>query len=192
MNDTKRLRYFILKGKEISMIQGERVHLRIVTRNDLQLLEDWANDPRVHSEYGNFGLRRSGGFEQAFADDGLLSARMGEFLVVAHNDEVVGLVSYHQVGYGPNEGSRAYNIGISLVEEHRGKSYGVEAQELLAEYLFSTYSIKRIEATTDIENTREQRALEKAGFTREGVLRQAQWRMGQWHDMVVYSKLRGE
>ena len=37
-----------------------------------------------------------------------------------------------------------------------------------------------------------QRALEKAGFTREGVLRKAQWRNGDWHDLVVYSKLRGE
>jgi RimJ/RimL family protein N-acetyltransferase len=39
---------------------------------------------------------------------------------------------------------------------------------------------------------KEQRALEKAGFTREGVLRQAQWRSGGWHDQVMYSKLRGE
>jgi RimJ/RimL family protein N-acetyltransferase len=182
----------MLKGIEENMLQGEKIRLRIVTHADLALIEAWANDLRVHSEYGDFGLRRSGGFEQAFADDGLLGARLGELMIVLPNDEVVGLVSYHQVGYGPNEGSRAYNIGISIHEEHRGKGYGVEAQRLLAEYLFLTYSIKRVEATTDIENTREHRALEKAGFTREGVLRQAQWRLGNWHDMVVYSKLRGE
>ena len=34
--------------------------------------------------------------------------------------------------------------------------------------------------------------LEQAGFTREGVLRQAHWRMGVHHDLVMYSKLRGE
>ena len=38
----------------------------------------------------------------------------------------------------------------------------------------------------------EQRALEKAGFTREGVLRHACFRGGEWQDMVVFSKLRGE
>ncbi|MBA2393543.1 MAG: GNAT family N-acetyltransferase, partial [Ktedonobacteraceae bacterium] len=54
------------------------------------------------------------------------------------------------------------------------------------------YPIMRVEATTDITNRAEQRALEKAGFTREGVLRKAQWRNGNWHDMVVYSKVRGE
>ena len=67
-----------------------------------------------------------------------------------------------------------------------------EAQELLAGYLFSVYPIMRVEASTDITNRAEQRALEKAGFTREGVLRKAQWRNGDWHDLVVYSKLRGE
>ncbi|MDP9309486.1 MAG: GNAT family N-acetyltransferase, partial [Chloroflexota bacterium] len=34
--------------------------------------------------------------------------------------------------------------------------------------------------------------LEKAGFTREGIARKAQWRAGQYHDLVTYSKLRGE
>jgi aminoglycoside 6'-N-acetyltransferase len=103
----------------------------------------------------------------------------------------VGDVDYRQVHYGPHT-SIAYNFGIVLAPEHRGKGYGVEAQQLLAEYLFSVYPIMRVEASTDITNHAEQRALEKAGFTREGVLRKAQWRNGDWHDLVLYSKLRGE
>ena len=174
------------------MIQGGKIRLRVVTQADLALLNAWANDLQVHSEYGSFGLQDAGSFERHFAEDGLLSTRFGQLLVVTHDDTPVGLVNYHQVGYGPNEGSKAYNIGISIVAEHRGKGYGVEAQHLLAAYLFSTYPIMRVEAVTDIENIPEQRALEKAGFTREGVLRQAQWRSGRWHDQVIYSKLRGE
>jgi aminoglycoside 6'-N-acetyltransferase len=50
----------------------------------------------------------------------------------------------------------------------------------------------RVEASTDVTNLPEQHALEKAGFTREGILRKAQWRGGSWHDLMVYSKLRGE
>jgi RimJ/RimL family protein N-acetyltransferase len=104
----------------------------------------------------------------------------------------VGDIDYHMVHYGPIEMSGAYSFGIVLVPEQRGKGYGVEAQQLLTEYLFAVYPIMRVEASTDITNRAEQRALEKAGFTREGVLRKAQWRNGDWHDMVVYSKLRGE
>ncbi len=174
------------------MIQGERVRLRIVTADDLVLLTTWMNDPDFNSEYNTFGLRHAHAIEKGFAENGLLSSQSGEFLIVIQLDTVVGNVSYHQTRYGPNEGSNVYNIGISIAADHRGKGYGVEAQKLLASYLFSTYPIMRVEATTDKENIAEQRALEKAGFTREGVLRQAQWRTGSWHDMVVYSKLRGE
>lgn len=75
---------------------------------------------------------------------------------------------------------------------YRNKGYGSEAQRLLAEYLLQTFPIARVEAETDITNLAEQRALEKAGFVREGVLRKAQWRAGDWHDMVVYSRVRGD
>jgi RimJ/RimL family protein N-acetyltransferase len=43
---------------------------------------------------------------------------------------------------------------------------------------------------TDVENIPEQHALEKAGFSREGVLRGAQFRGGAWHDIVVYALVR--
>jgi len=39
-------------------------------------------------------------------------------------------------------------------------------------------------------NIAEQRALEKAGFTREGVMRGIGWRGGSWRDGVMYSLLR--
>jgi RimJ/RimL family protein N-acetyltransferase len=48
----------------------------------------------------------------------------------------------------------------------------------------------RIEAYTEVENIAEQRALEKAGFEREGVLRQTIFRAGKWRDSVVYALIR--
>ena len=44
----------------------------------------------------------------------------------------------------------------------------------------------------EITNVAEQRALEKAGFTREGILRGTVFRPGRWHDQVIYSVLRDE
>ncbi len=174
------------------MLQGEKIYLRPLTSEDLAFLEARANDEAYLSEFNVFGLRRPNGLEQGLAEDGLISARYGMLMVVTHAHQVVGDISYHQARYGPNEASVAYNIGIVLAPEQRGQGYGVEAQRLLAEYLFLTYPIMRVEASTDVENRPEQRALEKAGFTREGVLRQSQWRGGKWHDLVLYSKLRGE
>jgi RimJ/RimL family protein N-acetyltransferase len=114
--------------------------------------------------------------------------------VVVRNADgrAVGHVSWHEVHYGPNPESSAWNIGISLVHEARGRGLGAEAQRLLAQHLFATTPFRRVEAVTDVENLAEQGALARAGFTREGVLRGAQYRAGGWHDVVVWSVIRGE
>jgi RimJ/RimL family protein N-acetyltransferase len=174
------------------MLQGKNIQLHPVKRSDLVLLQEQANDLDFQGEYGFFGFQNTEWYEQNFAQNGFLSSQSGMLLVTTLAGQIAGFVSYHAQGYGPNEGSRGYNIGIALAPEHQGHGYGTEAQHLLAAYLFATYPIMRVEAATDIENIREQRALEKAHFKREGVLRQAQWRNGRWHDMILYSRLRSD
>ena len=79
-----------------------------------------------------------------------------------------------------------------MLPEARGRGVGTAAQRMLVRYLFAHTQVNRIDANTDLTNVAEQRALEKAGFTREGVLRGAQFREGTYHDMVLYSILRHE
>jgi RimJ/RimL family protein N-acetyltransferase len=103
-----------------------------------------------------------------------------------------GVVSFIQVQHGPNLRSRAWNIGIVVHPDFRGMGVGAEAQRLLAQHLLSTTEANRIEASTDVDNIAEQRALEKAGFRREGTMRGAQWRTGAWRDIVLYGLVRGD
>jgi RimJ/RimL family protein N-acetyltransferase len=57
-------------------------------------------------------------------------------------------------------------------------------------YLFAHTTVHRIEAVTEVGNVGERRALEKTGFTREGVMRGSGWRDGAWRDSLLYSILR--
>lgn len=100
----------------------------------------------------------------------------------------VGDLSAHAVWYGPTPGSRALNIGISLVEAYRGNGIGSIAQRLLAQELHRQ-GIVRVEAQTDVENIAEQKSLKKAGFVFEGVLRRAQQRADGLHDIEIWSHL---
>ncbi len=111
-------------------------------------------------------------------------------LVLDGDWQVVGTVQWHPVRYEPTRGSVAFNIGISLRPDARGRGHGSRAQALLSRYLFDRFPVHRVEAGTDIDNIAEQRALERAGFHRDGVTRGAQWRAGIWHDLVIYSRLR--
>lgn len=164
------------------------LRLRPVREPDLPLLDEWAAGDE-HDPLLFYGFLPVGRLRARFAETGLLAIDFGVLLVVADGTPV-GSVSWHEQQYGPNAGSRALNIGIRLVQEFRGLGYGAGAQRLLADYLLATYPVQRIEAGTAPENVAEQRALERAGFRRDGVLRGAQWRGGAHRDLVLYSRLR--
>jgi RimJ/RimL family protein N-acetyltransferase len=85
-----------------------------------------------------------------------------------------------------------WEIGIALLPERRGQGLGWRAQAMLCDYLFRHTPAQRIEAATHAENTAEQRALEKAGFHLEGVIRAAEFRDGEWRDGHLYSRLRSD
>lgn len=108
--------------------------------------------------------------------------------VVLVDAVIIGTMSWHAVFYGPTMGSRAWSMGIALAPQWRGQGWGTQAQRLLADALLETAC--RVEASTDVDNIAEQRSLEKAGFTREGVLRQAQARLDGQHDLVMYARIR--
>jgi aminoglycoside 6'-N-acetyltransferase len=79
-----------------------------------------------------------------------------------------------------------------MLPEYRGQGAGSAAQRLMVDHLFSTTTAHRICANTEAENLAEQRALEKCGFRREGLLQQAAFRAGAWRDVFVYGLLRDE
>lgn len=184
---------------------SDRIRLRPVAESDLPALSRISTDPVDASEFGFFGFRNPNTVRKRF-EAGFITEDGGTLAVVrdhepgeapaaagsagSHGDVIVGDVSWHRVVTGPN--CATWNIGIGLLAKERGKGYGTQAQRLLVEYLFSYTQYYRIEAGTETANLAEQRSLEKAGFTREGVVRGACFRAGTWRDMVLYSIIRAD
>jgi len=170
------------------------VRLRPVTGEDIVYLVR-KQTPEMTSPYNWFGYRSETEYLRHFEEDGFLGGLYGKLIVevdAADGPVPIGDVSWHAVDYGPPPASQAWNIGITIEPEWRGRGLGTRAQRLLADHLFGTTRAERVEASTDVENTAERRALEKAGFSFEGILRRAQFRGGGWHDLALYSLIRGE
>lgn len=165
------------------------MELRPATEDDLALLNRLTNDPLATGEFGWFGWRGKDHFRLRWEDDGLLGTDDG-LLVISLDDVALGFVSWRKMVTGRT--SSCWNIGIAVAPDHRGNGVGTEAQRLLARYLFAHTQVHRVDAETEVDNVAEQRALEKAGFVREGVRRGVAFRDGQWRDGVTYSTLRGE
>ncbi|WP_318722794.1 GNAT family N-acetyltransferase [Streptomyces albicerus] len=152
-------------------------------------MERFLADPEESSPFQWFGWWDTGRWRRQWAETGLITDEAGH-LIVARDGEALGFVAWRKVAATRN--SYYWNIGIALLSKARGKGVGTRAQRLLVEYLFAHTQVVRIEADTDVDNIAEQRALEKAGFTREGVLRSVVFRDGRWRDGVRYSILRDE
>jgi RimJ/RimL family protein N-acetyltransferase len=166
-----------------------QVTLRPVREDDLPWLASLRDGPANTGSHEWHGWSDPQWERRHWAESGLLGDDGGT-LIVWHGTDRVGSVSWRTVQTGPT----AFNwaIGIGLAPEFRGRGYGPAAQRLVVRYLFAHTQANRIEATTEITNVAEQRALEKAGFTREGILRGTTFRQGRWHDQVIYSVLRNE
>jgi RimJ/RimL family protein N-acetyltransferase len=173
-------------------MNSDRVQLRDVALEDADLIDSWES-PAIRGEFNDFGMPLGPLPRDVLAAGPLRNDHNGMLVVELIADRsLIGTIGWHRVMYGPNPESAAWNIGISLIPEARGKGYGTEAQRQMAAYLFETTGVNRVEASTDVENLPEQRSLEKAGYRREGVQRGAQYRAGAFHDLIVYSRLRDD
>jgi RimJ/RimL family protein N-acetyltransferase len=78
------------------------------------------------------------------------------------------------------------------VPSERKKGYATEATELMVDYLFLSKEIARVQAIVDVRNKASQRVLEKAGFQREGTVRDGYFNRGEWRSEYIYGFLRKE
>ena len=98
---------------------------------------------------------------------------------------VIGLYDYK-----PQD--RCAELGYWLAPEFWGQGLGTELVAAVLAYGFAAWELNRIEAYVEDANGASVRLLEKHGFTREGCMRQKEWRDGVPLDLCVYGLLRSE
>ncbi len=82
-------------------------------------------------------------------------------------------------------------IGYWLYPRARGRGIATKVARALAEYAF-TLGVQRVTAYVSVGNLESERVLERAGFTREGVLRSMPKPDGGRIDKTIFSLLPGE
>ena len=90
-------------------------------------------------------------------------------------------------------GQRSANFRIMLAgPAFCGRGIGTAATRLLLAHAFTALHLHRIELEVFAFNPRAQRSYTKAGFTVEGIRRDALWWDGAFHDAVIMSILQPE
>jgi RimJ/RimL family protein N-acetyltransferase len=170
-----------------SVLAGDRVTLRPLEVGDAPRLVGILNHPEVRA-----GLRLdrpvSLAVEQQYID-ALAHSRAQLVLGVVAQGRLVGTTGLHHLG----DPARQAELGIVLGgPEAWGKGFGGEATRLLVAHGFGALALNRIWLHVHADNERGLRAYARAGFRREGVLRQAARRGDRYVDVVAMALLREE
>ena len=92
-----------------------------------------------------------------------------------------------------NRRSRIADLGgLAVHPDFRGAKIADAAARLYQRHLFDDLGFHRVQMEIYGFNERAMRHAERAGFTPEGVRRQADWRNDEWVDGVLYGALADE
>jgi ribosomal-protein-alanine N-acetyltransferase len=96
---------------------------------------------------------------------------------------LAGDISLHAIHRGPMQTA---NVGYMVDAAHRGRGVATAAVRLVVKLAFDDLHLHRLDAGVMPSNRGSQRVLEKAGFSRVGVLRRFLFVADGWRDHVLY------
>jgi RimJ/RimL family protein N-acetyltransferase len=170
-------------------LRGGGVVLRFPALGDVDAILPAFTDPELR-EAGNLPAFSRDGLVASLAEMPVL-AETGRLLALAaidaETDEVLGGGTLHHL-----DAERAIvEIGYFVLPQARGRGVATTVARLLAEHAFSL-GIVRVAAYVNVGNTASERVLERAGFTREGIVRSLPVPDGRRVDKTLFSLLDGE
>jgi RimJ/RimL family protein N-acetyltransferase len=173
------------------MLQGPRVRLRSIARDDLPRLWAFHNDLAVElASGGDPPLPQSLARLQAeFDQDAARGGRDPTKFAIEVDGQCVGTCAL----FHPDATAQTCELGVGIGErDYWGKGYGREAVRLLLEYAFKYLNYRKVWLRVHGANERAIRAYRACGFVEEGRQRAHVWSNGAYDDLVLMGVLRDE
>jgi RimJ/RimL family protein N-acetyltransferase len=158
---------------DTALLRGQYIYLQTLKAGDIPRLKELARDERLW-EYTktllvneNFDAQ----FEKYIAtalDDRNTGGQHSFVIRDVANNEIIGMTRYYKI----EPSQKRVSIGYTwYVPEVWGKVHNKECKLLLLQYAFKTLGYQRVEFEVAHQNIRSQKAVEKIGGIREGMLR---------------------
>jgi ribosomal-protein-alanine N-acetyltransferase len=167
-------------------IQGPRLALRPPAADDAEALFELGSDPEV-VRFFSWGPYRERAEAEAFIER-VRAERPHEFMIVDSDDRPIGVTGLSEL----SERDRRAVVGTWLGREHWGTGANRESKELILHFAFRMLDLQRVTAHAHPDNARSLAALERLGFTHEGVLRHWHLHRGDPRDVAILRLLREE
>jgi ribosomal-protein-alanine N-acetyltransferase len=171
------------------VVRGPRLTLRYAMLADAPALFALGSDAAV-TQYFSWGPYTA----QQQAEEYIASlpskredGSLLDFLIVSEDGVPFGVTGLSEIA----RRDRRATIGSWFGRTSWGTGANFESKALMARLAFERLGMERLTAWANTRNGRSQRALERIGFRREGVLRAWHRHGDTMHDVVVFGMLRG-
>ncbi|MBN1428237.1 MAG: GNAT family N-acetyltransferase [Anaerolineae bacterium] len=176
----------------MSLYEGKFVRLTQFRHDDLPVFMQWFRDyetQRLLVPGVAFPITDEA--EEVFYQQAVKESESAYYFSIhtLESDLLIGNCSLFAI----NQRNRSADFGIVVGEKaYWGRGYGSDATRILLGFAFQEVNLNRVQLEVFDYNARAIRSYEKVGFAREGVRRQALFREGAYHDIILMAILRDD
>jgi RimJ/RimL family protein N-acetyltransferase len=161
-----------IENQRLDRLKGSHVYLQFLTEGHREVLRPLAKDDRLWEFTKTLLLNET--YDQQFDtyfNEALSLAAKGDqafVIVTTSDDRVIGMTR----AYDLDRRVKKITIGHTwYIPSVWGLAHNKECKLLLLSYMFETLGLERVDFKVAGQNIRSQKAVEKIGGVREGVLR---------------------
>jgi len=165
------------------MIRGEKIFLRAMEPEDIDMLYDFENDPEVwhvSNTYIPFSKHFLTQFIFNSCNDLFVDKQLRLMIILNKGEQCVGTLDFFD--FDPMH-MRA-GIGILVEKSSRGKGIATEAIRLASEYAFNFLNLHQLFIHVTQDNPSSINVFEKSGFIRTGIKKDWLCIKNSWKDVL--------
>lgn len=171
------------------MLMGEKIYLAPLEQSDSDKFFEWINNRNLVIKNSNYKPIDKVSHENWF-NSIVKNETVRIFAIRKKDDEMlVGSCQLYSIDWINSSAELQIRIGA---ESERGQGLGTEAVRVLLSYAFKDLNLHRVYLHVYENNLPAIRTYEKTGFTKEGILREANFIDGEYINIILMSVLRQE
>ena len=165
------------------------VFLRPFKEEDYKVINIWRNDRQIQKLVSTSFKFVSEAIEREWVKSKMLDNRRDIYLSICleSNNQMIGYVSVNDIDL---LNRKAIGGGIVLDKAYQDGIARHEVGMLIRQLVFDDLNINRYQGSCLASHITSRIVMEATGYKLEGILRQAIYKDGKYHDQCVYSLMR--
>ena len=171
-------------------LYGKIVTLRAVELEDIEMIRQLTNEPEYEKMIVGWSLPLSKKDQENWYHSYKNSMEIIRYTIETELDGAVGMIGLKNIDW---KNGSASGLGMRIAKKDiRTRGLATDAWMTLLKYAFDELRLNRINGSALEYNKASLRVCEKIGFKIEGVQRQAVFKNGEFHNLILMAVLKND